>query len=209
MHESMNKIYKNVKIGTKSEIGEFVVLGQPPKGKKDGELETLIGDNAVIRSHSVIYAGNKIGNNFQTGHGTKIREENIIGNNVSIGTESVIEHHVVIEDNVRIHSQAFIPELSVLKKGCWLGPRVCLTNAPYPNSPAAKEHLKGVIVEENARLGANSTILPGVVIGRNALVGAGSVVTKDVGAGKVVVGNPARIIKDVKELRYSNGAKPY
>lgn len=194
------KIYKNVKIGENVKIEDFVIIGLPPKGRNDGELETIIGNNALIRSHTVIYAGNKIGNNFQTGHATNIREENEIGDNVSIGTKSIIEHHVKIEDNVRIHSQAFIPEFCILKEDCWIGPNVVLTNALYPKSADAKKNLKGVVVEQNAKIGANSTILPGVVVGKNSLVGAGSVVVKDVPANKIVVGNPARIIKDINSL---------
>lgn len=201
------KIYKNVKLGKNSDIGDFVLIGVPPRGKKDGELPTIIGDNAVIRSHTVIYAGNKIGNNFQTGHGTMIREENEIGNNVSIGTQSIIEHHVKIKNNVRIHSGAFIPEFSVLEDGCWIGPKVCFTNAPHPKAPRAKEYLKGPIVKKHAKIGANATVLPGVVIGENSLVGAGSVVTKDVPANKVVAGNPAVVIKDIVDLKYPEELK--
>ena len=205
------KLFKNVKIGKNCEIGEYAVIGVPPRGKKDGELKTVIGDNAVIRSHAVIYAGNKIGNNFQTGHGAMLREENEIGNNVSIGTQSIIEHNVKIGNKVRVHSGAFIPEFSVLEDDCWIGPKVCFTNAPHPNAPRAKEYLKGPIVQRHAKIGANATILPGVVIGTNSLVGAGSVVTKDVPANKVVVGNPAKVVKNVEELRYPFESKerPY
>ncbi len=60
----MKKIYKNVIIGKNAKIGEYVIIGEPPKGYNEGELATVIGDNCVIRSHTVIYAGNKIGNNF-------------------------------------------------------------------------------------------------------------------------------------------------
>ena len=202
-------IYQNVKIGEKWVIGEFSVIGIPFKGKKDGEIETKIGNDSVIRSHTIIYAGNKIGNNFQTGHDVFIREENIIGNNVSIGTKTVIEHHVTIEDDVRIHCQCFIPEFTILKKGCWIGPKVVFTNAPYPSAKRTKEFLKGFVVEEGAKIGANSTILPGITIGKNALVGAGSVVTKDVPAGKVVAGNPAKVIKDIKDLKWEDGSIVY
>ena len=94
------KIYKNVKIGKNCEIGDFVIIGVPSKGKKNGELKTVIGDNAVIRSHTVIYAGNVIGDNFQTGHHVMIREENNVGNNVSIGTDTVLEHLVNIDNGV-------------------------------------------------------------------------------------------------------------
>src|SRR3989338_3327117 len=100
------KLFKNVKLGKQCEIGDFAVIGVPPRGKREGELKTVIGDGAVIRSHTVIYAGNKIGKNFQTGHGTMLREENQIGDNVSIGTQSIIEHHVKIGSGARIHSGA-------------------------------------------------------------------------------------------------------
>lgn len=193
-------IYSSVSLGATPSIGEFVVVGVLPSGRLSDDLETRIGDNAVIRSHSVIYAGNQIGRDFMTGHSVLIREENRIGDNVSVGSHSVIEHHVRIADNVRIHSQAFIPEFSILDEGCWIGPNVVFTNARYPLSPGAKENLKGPIVRSGAKIGANSTLLPGVIIGKDALVGAGAVVVGDVAPGKVVAGNPASVIGDVSEL---------
>ena len=199
---SQYKIYKSVKLGSDSIVEDYCVLGVPPRGKIAGEIETRIGPGAHIRSHTVIYAGNMIGKNFQTGNKANIRELKDIGDNVSIGTLSVIEHHVKIGNNVRIHSQVFIPEYSVLEDNTFLGPNVVLTNAKYPFSPGAKHNLKGPIIKQKAKIGANSTILPGVVIGRNALVGAGSVVTRDVPDNGVVVGNPARLIKDISSLPY-------
>jgi dTDP-4-amino-4,6-dideoxygalactose transaminase/carbonic anhydrase/acetyltransferase-like protein (isoleucine patch superfamily) len=110
------KIYPNVHIGKNAVIEEYVVIGVPPRGTKAGELPTIIGDDAVIRSHTVIYAGNRIGKGFQTGHHALVREENEIGDHVSIGSSSVVEHHVKMGNNVRIHSQAFVPELSILDR---------------------------------------------------------------------------------------------
>ena len=203
------KIFKNVKFGKNVKIEDYVILGAIPRRYKKGELKTVIGDNAVIRSHTVIYAGSTIGDNFQTGNHVSIREENIIGNNVSIGTKSVVEFKSKIGDNVRIHSQVFIPEYCELKAGCWIGPNVVLTNAKYPNSLKSKEFLVGVIIDENAIIGANTSILAGVKIGTNALVGAGSVVTKDVPPGKVAAGNPVKIIGDVSDFKYPTGEKAY
>jgi len=202
------RIYPGVQIGENCEIGPFVLLGVLPRGKREGEVITVIGPGAVIRSHSIVYAGNRIGANFQTGHGAVIREENEIGDNVSIGTGSVVEHHVTIGDGVRIHSQAFIPEFSILEPECWIGPNVVITNAKYPRSPLVKENLKGALVRRGAKIGANATLLPGIEIGANALVGAGSTVTKDVPADAVVAGNPARIIKTMSELPYDYSQLP-
>jgi acetyltransferase-like isoleucine patch superfamily enzyme len=194
------KVYRNVSLGRNAQIGYYVVIGVPPKGLKEGELKTIIGIQAVIRSHTVIYAGNKIGDNFQTGHNVLIREKNRIGNNVSIGSHSVIEHDVEIADNVRMHSQVFIPEFSILEDGCWIGPNVVLTNAYHPLCPVVKKCLKGPTIGKGAKVGANATLLPDIVIGEYALVGAGSVVVDNVPPRMVVVGNPAKVIKSIEEL---------
>ena len=209
--EMFRRIYKNVSLGKNITLGDFVIIGLPPAGKNDGEMKTVIGDNALIRSHTIIYAGNVIGDSFSTGHAAMIRECNQIGSEVSIGTHSVIEHHIKIENKVRIHSQAFIPEYSILEEGCWIGPEVTLTNARHPLCPQAKECLKGPTIKRGAKIGANATLLPGITIGEKAVVGAGAVVTNDVPAGMVVVGNPARIIKDIGELACRSGLreKPY
>ncbi len=194
------KVYPNVHLGSDVQIEDYVILGVPPRGRQPGELETHLAEKSVIRSHTIIYAGNRIGPGFQTGHGVMVRELNTIGADVSVGTHSIIEHHVQIGNRVRIHSNAFIPEYSVLEEGAWVGPNVVFTNALYPLSPKAKANLKGPHLKAGAKIGANATLLPGVVIGRYALVGAGAVVVRDVPDFQVVVGNPARVIKDVREL---------
>lgn len=193
-------VHPNVHLGVGCYIGEYAIIGVPPRGAEAGELETTIGPGALIRSHTVIYAGNRIGAGFQTGHAVMIREHNEIGDAVSIGTHSVVEHHVRLGHGVRIHSNVFIPEYSILEDGAWVGPNVVFANARYPLATDAKARLQGPRLMPGAKIGANATLLPGVTIGRNALVGAGAVVLRDVPDGKVVVGNPARIIKDVREL---------
>lgn len=194
------RLLPNVSLGKGAVLGDYVIIGETPRGKAPGELPTRIGAEAVIRSHTVIYAGNIIGDNFQTGHGVLIREENRIGNNVSIGSHSIIEHHVEVGNNVRIHSNAFIPEYSVLEPDCWIGPGVIFTNARYPRSANVKETLKGPRIGNGAKIGAGAILLPGVVIGKNALVGAGAVVIADVPDETVVVGNPAHVVKRVSDI---------
>ena len=197
---ALSFIHPNVDLGTDAHIGEYVIIGVPPAGATTGELETRIGAGATIRSHSVIYAGNRIGARFSTGHGVMIRELNTIGDDVSVGTHSVIEHHVTLGDGVRIHSNVFIPEFSIIEQGAWVGPNVVMTNAKYPRGRDVKRDLKGPRLMPGAKIGANATLLPGVTIGRGALIGAGSVVVGDVPDGKVAVGNPARVIKDATDL---------
>jgi acetyltransferase-like isoleucine patch superfamily enzyme len=179
-------------------LGDFVIIGLPPVPSDPCCWETEIGPGAFIRSHSVIYAGNRIGARLRTGHAVLIRELNEIGDDMSMGSHSEIAHHVRLGNRVTIHSNAFIPEYTILDDDSWIGPHAVLTNDPYPQSGNSAK--RGPHVLANARIGANATLLPGVVVGRNALVGAGAVVVRDVPDGTVVVGNPARVIKKVADL---------
>jgi len=184
-------IYPGVTIGEGAVVEDYCVIGAPPQGAKPGSLKTVIGPGAIIRSHTVIYAGNEIGAMFQTGNKANIRELNIIGDDISVGTMSVIEHHVAIASSVRIHTQVFIPEHCIIEEGVWIGPNAVLTNTRYPASKNVKDNLEGVTLKKRCRVGANVTILPGITVGENALIGAGSVVTKDIDSGVVVYGVPA------------------
>lgn len=205
------RIFKNVFLGKNATIQDPCLIGVPPRGKNDGELKTIIGANATIRAFTTIYAGNIIGDNLQTGHGAMIREDNIIGNNTSIGTNAVLEFKNRIGNNVRIHSGCFMEDVEI-GNYVFIGPNVVFTDDLHPMfCPTYLECKGGAKVMELARIGANSTILPGVIIGRNSLVGAGSVVTKNVPDNAVVVGNPAKIINDVRNLKCVSGhhEKPY
>ncbi|OQY35530.1 MAG: transferase [Spirochaetaceae bacterium 4572_59] len=195
-------IYPNVDLGENISIGAFCIIGEGGGEGGSDTPDTFIGDGANIRSHTVIYRGNRIGSGFQTGHHAVIREENEIGDNVSVGSLSCVEHHVKIADGVRIHSQAFIPEFCVLEEEAWIGPNVVLTNARYPRSKNVKEQLAGVTVRKQVKIGANATVLPGKELGEFSLIGSGSVVTKDTEPKSVMVGNPARkiaVLDDIEE----------
>lgn len=192
------KPVEHVISGTNLVFGEYVLLGICPSEKTLDRL--VIGDNANIRSHSVIYAGTRIGNNFQTGHGALIREGNIIGNNVSIGSHTVIERQNRIGDNVRIHTNCFIPEFVVIEDKVWIGPGVTILNVLHPPCPRFEDCAKSVHIKRNSKIGGGVVIGPRVTIGQNSLVGMGSVVTTDIPDNVLAFGNPARVIKPISQL---------
>jgi len=93
-------------LGENCEIQDHVILGF--KYKEDCK-RTRIGDNAIIRSFSIIYADVVIGNDLKTGHGIIIRADTQIGSHIVIGTGVVIEGNVKIGDRVKIEAHAYIP----------------------------------------------------------------------------------------------------
>jgi acetyltransferase-like isoleucine patch superfamily enzyme len=178
----------NLTIGKGCVIQDDVIIGNSEKGK------VVIGDNALIRSGSIIYSNVEIGKSFKTGHKVLIRENSEIGDNVLIGTNAVLDGNCKLGSNISIQTGAYITAFTVIEDNVFIGPWVVTTNDKYM---VAGAKLIGPTIKKGARIGANSTLLPGVVIGEGAVIGSGSVVTKDVPAGETVVGNPARAIKKV------------
>lgn len=195
-------IYDNVYIGDDSVIGAHVILGEPcadfygaDANYSNRVLE--IGSGARIRSGSVLYAGSSFGDGLETGHRVTIREGARAGKNFRVGTLSDIQGHCDIGDYVRLHSNVHVGHKSRVGNFVWIFPYVVLTNDPHPPS----EFQVGVNIEDFAVIATMSVILPGVSIGKDALVGAGSVVNRNVEAESVVVGNPAKKVATVRDIK--------
>ena len=199
-------VYPNVKLGDNVFIGPYCVIGEPCYGYyKDPNnytpKVTEIGDNSIIRSHSIIYEDVHIGENFQTGHHVTIREQAVIGKNCSVGTLSDIQGKVSIGDFVRMHSNVHIGQYTTIKNYVWIFPYVVVTNDKFP--PLDK--LAGCTIEEYAIVTTGSILLPGVKIGEKSMVAAGSVVTRDVREEMLVMGVPAKERFPLAELTDEEG----
>lgn len=137
-----------------------------------------IGSGTRIWQFCVVFAGAKIGANCDICAQVLIENDVVIGDNVTIKSGVQIWNGIRIEDNVMI------------------GPNATFTNDLFHRSKEPFQLLE-TIVKTGASIGANATILPGITIGEKAMVGAGAVVTKDVPAGVVVIGNPAKIVRKI------------
>ncbi len=188
-----------IKLGRGAKIDEDVILGYPT-GRAVSKTGVVLGPHAVLRSGTVIYDSVRIGERLQTGHHVTIREENEIGDWVEIWSNTVIDYGCLIGSNVKIHANGYIPQYTRLEDDVFIAPGAAFANDKYPLS----RNLEGPWIKRGARIGVHVTILPGAIIGEKALVGAGSVVTKDVKAGTVVLGNPARVVGFAEDI-YKKG----
>jgi acetyltransferase-like isoleucine patch superfamily enzyme len=188
-----------VLLAAPSEVHPTAIVGEVP-GRSIASLALRVGSHAVIRAHSVIYAGSQIGTHLETGHGVVIREENRLGDHLSIWNNSTIDYGCTVGNRVRIHCNVYVAQFTVIEDDVFLAPGVMIANDRHP---ICKDCMKGPTIKRGARVGINATLLPEIVVGEEALIGAGAVVTKDVPAGAVVVGNPARIIGRATDLTHS------
>ena len=202
-------IRENVVVGDSTFVGNRCILGelladQIIEMRQEKVLQ--IGINSIIRSNSILYGGSVIGNDFQTGHHVTIREDAQIGHHVSVGTLSDIQGKCNIGNYVRMHSNVHIGQLSRIDDYVWIFPYVVLTNDPTPPS----ENLLGVHVNSFAIIATGSVIMPGIEVGRESLIGAGAIVTRNVEDYAAVVGNPAKKISDVRNIKNKvTGEKAY
>jgi acetyltransferase-like isoleucine patch superfamily enzyme len=178
---------------TVAELGENVVV--EPGAIVGYEYDDNVGPavvlgDATVRSGTIVYADTELGYGLQTGHNALVRERCIIGDNVLVGTNTVLDGLLTVGNNVSIQTGVYVPPETKIGDDVFLGPKVTMTNDPYPLRQDVS--LKGPTVENGVSIGANATILPGVTVGENAFVAAGAVVTEDVPPNTLAVGVPAQ-----------------
>jgi len=199
-----------VRMGDGSVVDVGAIIGYPAaRGKDVGLIE--IGENARIRSGTVIYGGVKIGRNLQTGHNVVIREENEIGDDFAIWNNTVIDYGCRIGVNVKIHCNCYIAQFTIVEDNAFMAPGVTIANDLHPGCEFSSKCMRGPHIGKGAQIGVNVTILPFVKIGESCLIGGGSVVSKDIPPFSLAYGNPARVVRDVRELECTKGLtdRPY
>ncbi len=194
-------IYDNVIIKDNSVVCNNCVIGEPLNDYYYNDTYenpiTIIEENALIRSHSIIYAGCNFGKEFISGHRITIREFTIFGHNCRVGTGVDIQGHANFGNFCWLLAELHICQYSTVGNFVFIYPYVIFTNDPHPPSKINK----GPTIGDFTQITVSSVLLPGVKIGKHVVVGAGSVVRNDVDDYQLVMGDPAKMIKDVRDIR--------
>jgi acetyltransferase-like isoleucine patch superfamily enzyme len=199
-------VYPGTVIGDGCRIGDNVVLGKQPAlsprstAPRD-ELPPLeLGEGTIVSTGSVVFAGTKIGARVILGDQSCVRERCALGDDVVVGRGSLVENDTTIGARTKIQAHAYVTAYSTLEEDVFIAPCVVTTNDNFMGRTERRHELrKGPTIRRGARIGGGAVLLPGIEVGAEAFVGAGAVVVHDVPPRALVVGNPARQLRDVPE----------
>jgi acetyltransferase-like isoleucine patch superfamily enzyme len=202
-------IYPGTVVGESCRILDHDILGRRPmtplgvtsRKLKQRYSPLVIGQGCVIGVGAVLYCGSKIGDNVLIGDYVSVREDCEIGDNCLIARFVSINYNSKIGNNVKIMDATYITGNMLVEDRCFISMHVVTANDnALGRLPYSEDRVRGPTIREGSAVGANASLLPGVVIGKNCIIAANCLVTRSVPDGKVVMGIPGKIVRDVDEV---------
>ena len=199
-------VYPGTVVPDDCTILDYAVVGKQPtlsprSTAKREELPPLeLGPGTVVSTGAVVFAGTRIGARVIVGDQACVRERCDIGDDVVVGRGCLVENDTTVGARTKIQAMAYVTAYATLEEDVFLAPCVQTSNDNFMGRTERRHELrKGPMIRRGARVGVGAVLCPAVEIGEEAFVGAGAVVTKDVPSRRIVVGNPARVLRDVSE----------
>jgi acetyltransferase-like isoleucine patch superfamily enzyme len=199
-------VHEGTLLGDGVKVLEYAVVGKQPvlspssTARRHAVAPAEIGDGTVISTGAIVFAGSRIGARVVLGDQSCVRERVTIGDDVVLGRGSLVENDTTIGARTKIQADVYVTAYSTLEDQVFVAPCVVTTNDNFMGrTERRKELMRGPTIRRGARIGGGAILCPGIEIGEEAFVGAGAVVTKDVPPRSVVVGNPARVLREVAE----------
>ena len=197
-------VYPGTVLGEGVKVLEHAVVGKQPTlsprstAKREPLPPAELGDGTIVSTGAVVFAGTSVGARVIVGDQSCVRERVTLGDDVVVGRGSLVENDTTIGALTKIQAHAYITAYSTLEDNVFIAPCVVTTNDNFMGRTERRHELiAGPTIRRGARVGGGAVLCPGIEIGEDAFVGAGAVVTKDVPARMLVVGNPARVIREV------------
>ena len=207
-------VYPGTVLADDVRVLEHAVVGKQPSlsaastARRDPLPPTTIGAGTVVSTGAIVFAGSEIGARCVVGDQSCVRERVRMGDECVLGRGSLIENDTTVGARTRIQAEAYVTAYSTLEEDVFIAPCVVTTNDNFMGrTERRRELMRGPTIRRSARIGGGAILCPGVEVGEEAFVGAGAIVTKDVPPRVVVVGSPARVLRDVPadELRENGG----
>jgi len=199
-------IHDGVVVGADCLIESGAILGKQPRlrpessAASEGPLGSLVLDRGVtVCCGAVVYAGAHIGPGAILGDQCQVRERTTVGAGAVVGRGSCVDFGARVGARVLIQTGVYVTGEAVVEDDVFLGPGVQMTNDHTMGRHPPGEPLRGPVVRRAARIGGGAILLPAVEIGEEAFVAAGALVSRDVAAGDVVMGVPARVVRRVPD----------
>jgi acetyltransferase-like isoleucine patch superfamily enzyme len=197
-------VYPGTVLGDGVRVLEGAVVGKQPTlsprstARREPLPPAIIGDGSIVSTGAIVFAGATVGARVILGDQSCVRERVTIGDDVVVGRGSLVENDTSIGAMTKIQADAYITAYSTLEEDVFIAPRVVTTNDNWMGRTDKRiGNVKGPVIRRGARIGGGAILCPQIEIGEDAFVGAGAVVTKDVPPRVVVVGNPARVLREV------------
>lgn len=198
-------IHADTVVGNDVRIDDHATLGKHPMRAansattKEQALPGLtLGDGCIVGTGVVLYRGAAIDGKVLMADLCTVRENVTIGRGTIVGRGVTVENVCTIGRYCKLESECYITAYSTLEDRVFVAPGVVTSNDNFVGRTAERfKHFKGVTVRRGGRIGAGSVVLPGITIGEDALVAAGSVVTRDVPPRTIVLGQPAKVWREV------------
>jgi acetyltransferase-like isoleucine patch superfamily enzyme len=197
-------VYPGTVIGDGCKILDYAVVGKQPtlsprSTATHEELRPLeLGPGTIVSTGAIVFAGTRLGAHVIVGDQACVRERCEIGDDVVIGRGSLVENDSTVGARTKIQAMAYVTAYATLEEDVFLAPCVQTSNDNFMGRTERRHALRrGPTIRRGARVGVGAVLCPAVEVGAEAFVGAGAVVVKDVPAGAVVVGNPARVLRGV------------
>jgi acetyltransferase-like isoleucine patch superfamily enzyme len=189
---------EGVKVLEGAVVGKQPTLSPRSTAKREPLPPTTIGAGTIVSTGAIVFAGSAIGERVILGDQSCVRERVEVGDDVVLGRGSLIENDTTVGARTKIQADAYVTAYSTVEEDVFIAPCVVTTNDDYMGRTEKRlALLKGPTIRRGARVGGGAVLCPGVEVGEEAFVGAGAVVTKDVPPRMLVVGNPARVLREV------------